>query len=114
MIQETRVVNLRQEPYDIYIGRGGPWGNPFKISTRCSRAEVIEQYRAYITKRLASEPELWGKLRALRGKRLGCFCKPLPCHGDVLVELLEGNHEVEEARQAASEAEGINRQSAEP
>ena len=29
-------------------------------------------------------------LESLRGKRLGCHCKPnLACHGDVLVELLE-------------------------
>ena len=26
----------------------------------------------------------------LRGKRLGCVCKPKACHGDVLVELIEG------------------------
>ena len=34
----TRVVNLREEPYDVYIGRGkseeeGKWGNPFEIGS---------------------------------------------------------------------------------
>ena len=29
-------------------------------------------------------------LEPLRGKVLGCYCKPLACHGDVIVELLEG------------------------
>jgi len=27
-------------------------------------------------------------LHELKGKRLGCFCKPKLCHGDVLVELI--------------------------
>jgi hypothetical protein len=27
-------------------------------------------------------------IEPLRGKTLGCWCKPLPCHGDVIVELL--------------------------
>ena len=31
----------------------------------------------------------------LRGKVLGCFCKPHPCHGDVLVELLGQREEIE-------------------
>ncbi len=26
----------------------------------------------------------------LRGKRLGCWCAPLPCHGDVLSRVAEG------------------------
>jgi hypothetical protein len=25
----------------------------------------------------------------LDGRTLGCWCKPLACHGDILVELLE-------------------------
>ena len=28
-------------------------------------------------------------LLSLDGKRLGCYCKPKPCHGDVLVELVK-------------------------
>jgi hypothetical protein len=27
-------------------------------------------------------------LHELKDKRLGCYCKPLACHGDVYVELL--------------------------
>ena len=25
----TRVINLYKEPYDVYIGRGSKWGNPY-------------------------------------------------------------------------------------
>ena len=30
-----------------------------------------------------------GCLGELRGKILGCWCKPKPCHGDILVKLVE-------------------------
>jgi len=80
----TRVVNIRKEKYDIYIGRPSKWGNPFVIGKDGTREEVIEKYREYILQ----SPELLNSLEELRGKTLGCFCKPFGCHGDVLVELL--------------------------
>lgn len=82
--RETEVVNLKAGPYDVYIGRGSPWGNPFAITKCDTRAQVIARYRRYIR----SRPELLARLGELRGKRLGCYCFPLPCHGDVLVDLV--------------------------
>ena len=35
-----------------------------------------------------NERELLSCLGELKGKVLGCFCKPKACHGDVLVELV--------------------------
>lgn len=32
----------------------------------------------------------------LKGKILGCWCAPLPCHGDTLAELANGEGEGEE------------------
>lgn len=81
------VVNKYKEPFDIYIGRGSIWGNPFTIQEH-GRDKCIELYRTYIINRIASEPLLAQQLESLRGKRLGCFCKPQRCHGDILVELL--------------------------
>jgi len=80
----TSVVNLRQSSFDIYIGRPSRWGNPFIIGKHGDREEVIEKYRLWIQ----LQPKLLAALPELRGKALGCFCAPLPCHGDVLVELL--------------------------
>ena len=80
---ETIVVNLKKEPYDVYIGRPSKWGNPFKIGPRMTREEAISHYREWIVR----QPELIAALHELKRKRLGCFCKPLPCHGDVLKEL---------------------------
>jgi hypothetical protein len=88
----TRVVNVRHEACDVYIGRAlrnwpaSPFANPFRIGPGRSREQAIEQYRAY----LAGRSELLAALEGLRGKRLGCWCAPLACHGDVLTELLEG------------------------
>jgi len=81
----TIVVNLKKEASDVYIGRGSKWGNPFSIGRDGTRAEVIEKYRRY----LELSPKLLADLHQLKGKRLGCFCKPMGCHGDVLVEFIE-------------------------
>jgi len=82
---KTSVVNLRREDYDLYIGRGSRWGNPFRIGRDGTRNEVIEKYAEWIR----SQPILLANLEELRGKRLGCYCKPQQCHGDVLIALLE-------------------------
>jgi hypothetical protein len=82
---KTRVVNLRQEPCDVYIGRPGKWGNPFKISSARNREEVIRLFEVYLN----SHPTLKKDLQELRGKTLGCWCYPQACHGDVLVKYLE-------------------------
>jgi len=83
-ISKTRVVNLKHELYDVYIGRGTVWGNPFHVGRDGTRREVIEKFREYAPK----NRELMRRLPELKDQRLGCYCKPLPCHGDVLVELL--------------------------
>lgn len=87
---KTQVVNLRKEPFDVYIGRAGKgqpgkWGNPFVLGKDGDRATCIAKYREYVLLR----PDLMADLHTLRGKRLGCFCAPQSCHGDVLVELAD-------------------------
>lgn len=81
----TRVVHCKKEPYDVYIGRPSKWGNPFSIGKHGTREEVIEKYKKYI---LACD-DLLDSLHELKGKTLGCWCKPKACHGDVLVALIE-------------------------
>lgn len=95
---ETRVVNVRKENYDVYIGRAsgerGKWGNPFthvadkKTKAEfvvATREEAIEKYREWIM----TQPKLLACLAELKGQRLGCWCKPKNCHGDVLKELAD-------------------------
>ena len=83
--KEARVVNLhRTYDCDLLIDRRTPFGNPFHIGKDGTRGEVIEKYHRWILQ----QPHLIKKLPMLRGKVLGCWCKPFPCHGDVLVDLL--------------------------
>ena len=87
---KTRVVHCKKEPYDVYIGRSSNpkdiWGNPFVIGRDGNRDQVIEKYRQY----LLTNHALRARIEELRGKVLGCWCKPNnACHGDVIVEFLE-------------------------
>jgi hypothetical protein len=89
--QVTRVVNLRQEPYDVYIGRpgngeSGYFGNPYSSGTR---SQNIEAFRRYFLDRVEKDPSFRQRVLELKGKRLGCFCHPAPCHGDVIAGWLE-------------------------
>ena len=85
---DLRVVNIRREPYDVYIGRGSMFGNPFPITKEHTRQMVIDWYREWFYDQLRI-PEFREAVENLRGKRLGCYCKPAQCHGDIIVEFLE-------------------------
>ena len=61
----------------VYVGRGSPWGNPFRIGRDGSRVDVIERFAREVLPTLDLVP--------LRGKHLVCFCAPLPCHADILL-----------------------------
>lgn len=76
------VVHIK-EGCDIYIGRPSKWGNPYHIGLDGDRNEVINKYRTYLL-----HSTLIKDLHELYGKRLGCFCHPRKCHGDVLVEFI--------------------------
>lgn len=82
----ARVVNVRVGACDVYIGRGSKWGNPFRICSNYNRRQVIAAYTLW----LETQPRLLAALPELTGKTLGCYCAPLPCHGDVLLQLANG------------------------
>ncbi len=84
-----RVINLRKEPYDVYIGRGSPFGNPFTISKHRTRQMAIDEYREWFYNQL-KDPVFKAEVEKLReAETLGCYCKPLACHGDIIIEYLE-------------------------
>jgi hypothetical protein len=84
----TQVVHCKKSEYDVYIGRPSKWGNPFFLDSEDSREEVIQKYRNWIV----TQEHLMSDLKNLRGKRLGCWCAPKACHGDVLVELINDGY----------------------
>jgi len=86
--RRTRVVNKNNEWYDVYIGRGSKFGNPYEIGKDGTREEVIEKYREWFNKKI-KKVRFRKEVLKLRGKKLGCYCSPKACHGDVIVEWLE-------------------------
>jgi hypothetical protein len=83
MSTTPKVVNIENEPFDIFIGRPSKWGNPFKIDEPYTRSEAIRLHAEWIT----TQGVLLSQLDKLRGKTLGCYCKPEACHGDILLRM---------------------------
>jgi len=83
-----KVINLRNYPDGlpanaVRVDRRTAWGNPFKIGREWTREAVIARYAAWVV----AQPSLIARLDELRGKDLACWCSPLKCHGDFLLEL---------------------------
>lgn len=88
-ILSTRVVNKYREDFDIDIMRPTMWGNPFSIGKDGDRLEVITKHKSHLRQQIREGYFGIEHLLFLKGKRLGCCCKPKKCHGDNYVELLE-------------------------
>jgi hypothetical protein len=88
---ETKVVHCKRQRYDVYIGRPGIFGNPYKMHTEAERQHVLSEYEHYVNKRCAEDAVFCAQVRSLRGKTLACWCSPKQCHGDVLVAWLEND-----------------------
>jgi hypothetical protein len=97
----TTVVNLKGHRDDpeyadvVYVGRpmhrggwhleGSPLASPFRPGRDGSREEMLEKYREH----LLGREDLLALLPGLRGRRLGCWCVPEPCHAQVIAELAD-------------------------
>ena len=77
-----KVVHCEKAPYDVYIGRGSKWGNPYEIGPDMAREEAIEMFEQYLDRK----PGLLRQLAGIHGKVLGCHCAPKACHGDILIK----------------------------
>ncbi len=95
----TIVINLRdpvataldRAGYVTRIDRNTPWGNPFVLNDDGTRDQVIASYRDHY---LPNKPSLLNRIGELHGRALGCWCAPLPCHGDVLKEAVEADDDL--------------------
>lgn len=85
------VVNKYKQPYDVYIGRGSIWGNPFVMLNQSDseRTRVIEAFRKNFKREREKGNITDDMLLELKGKALGCFCAPKACHGDVIKEAVD-------------------------
>ena len=103
---QTVVVTIYKEQFDVYIGRAGRgedgyFGNPFRMGSGVSREDAVQKFQKYFTERIERDSEFKRRVLALKGKRLGCFCKPKACHGDVIANWLNKMEpKVEEQKEA--------------
>jgi hypothetical protein len=82
--------------YDVYIGRGTLWGNPYQMGKEGTRDEVIAKFAYDFERRFLKLPEKFDEnIEKLRGKTLGCHCKPAPCHGDIIANYLNSQDDGE-------------------
>jgi|ERR1700743_3554719 len=95
----TKVVNIKTgASYDVYIGRSGHgkdgyFGNPYPLQQGEPRGSTIDRYTDYFIDRVERDQEFRRRIMGLKGKTLGCFCKPAACHGDVIVKWIESHSE---------------------
>ncbi len=87
-----KVFNKRTDtipPDAAYVGRPGKYGNPFEVSI-FGRQGAIDNHRKWMNRDegmieyVGYEPP---SIEELRDKDLVCWCTPLPCHADTLLEL---------------------------
>jgi hypothetical protein len=88
----TQVINIYRapagwetDPQYVYIGRkghgfSGAFGNPLY---------TLEGYDRWLLGRLRTDLLFRTAVRDLSGKTLVCFCKPKPCHGDILARFAD-------------------------
>lgn len=93
-VSKTVVVNRKYEEFDVYIGRPSPLGNQFSAKL-IGRGPAISEYKKWFEAKLVASPEFKKYVESLKGKRLGCWCKPMSCHGDVVVAYLERKPDAE-------------------
>lgn len=90
----TKVVNIKHnQQWDVYIGRAGHgqdgyFGNPFILQPGEERGATLDRYKTYFLNRIATDATFKARVLLLKGRTLGCFCKPSACHGDIIAEYL--------------------------
>ena len=102
---KTTLINYRTYNLDrskvIPIDRRSIFGNPFKVGKDGTREEVIRKYKKYFYRRIQEDTKFKAAVYKLKSETLGCiecmglgcWCTPLPCHGDVIIEYLEGEND---------------------
>ena len=104
------VYNIKTEDYsshpnNFYIGRPSILSNPFTHDGKRSnlarlsfktREEAIDAYELYFKQMIENDKEFQEEFNKIYQKYkngedvyLGCFCKPLSCHGDIIAKELQ-------------------------
>ncbi len=93
----TIIVGKKWDSGAVYIGRGSPLGNPFKMLSEQDRDSVCDKYEEWFkeqikinNKTVLTELSRLYKLAKNQDLILGCYCAPKRCHGDTIKQFLDG------------------------
>ena len=91
-VPKTTVINMKTYTGNdfIRIDRATAFGNPYRIGHNGTREQVIKLYQRYFKQRMKKDEQFYQTVCSLAGCKLGCWCKPLACHGDVIADFLNG------------------------
>jgi putative DNA primase/helicase len=123
--EETTLVHCKRDEHDSYVGRGatvdggtpdgisdkhsmantsigerGWLGNPYP-EAEYGREECIELFEEDFLDRIERDAEFRRAVEELRGETLACWCVPEACHGEVIIEFLDGDDETDAERATA-------------
>jgi len=94
----TKLVHCKCESYDVLIDRTTIFGNPFIVDKNGDREIVLRKHQCWLYDWIIFEEEIqigrfnnrvvFENLFQLKNKIIACWCKPKPCHGDILVKLV--------------------------
>lgn len=86
---DLKIVNIHNDDYTVYCGRGSIFGNPYKIGVDGNRNEVCDKYENYFHHRIKNDLEFKEVVENIKDDDiLGCFCKPKRCHVQTIVNYL--------------------------
>ena len=105
IVYNLKVNDFTSEKNNYYIGRPSILSNPFTHDGKRSnlarlsfktREEALDAYEMYFYKMMETNNEFRNAFNEIYEKYkngetvyLGCFCKPLPCHGDFLAKEMQ-------------------------
>ena len=105
IVYNTKNEDHTQEPNNFYIGKGSILANPFTFNGKRSnlakmsfktREEAVDAYEVYFNAVYGVDPnftksfdEIYEHYKNGEDVYLQCFCKPKPCHGDVIAKMLQ-------------------------
>ncbi|AXG09680.1 DUF4326 domain-containing protein [Haloplanus rubicundus] len=88
----TELISGRRFEPTRWVDRRSRFGNPFKLVKDGGEVESREQsvalYEGWFRGNLVENGEFAEAVQELYGERLGCWCLPQQCHGEVILRHL--------------------------
>lgn len=91
-IELVNIKNYDKDDY-IYIGRPSKYGNPFSSKQKSiaefkvdNKKESLDKFEQYLDENPNLIDELLDELESKGLSKIGCYCSPSKCHGDIYIK----------------------------